>query len=185
MSRTKVTATPSATNRYRNQDPATMRKQRALNAFAFNNTGFKLAGRYLHLKIGAIKLRLSRPIPEGRSRQFSRGQTKRAELVCVSCHRVRSQTLPVIDKPQSVWTWALRILPPCQMAPSFPIREFTKQHKRNCDGPNEGLRDARKALIAVGVRWNCFVRFTNASPISGSIFSTRNPQSWFGNTAPS
>ncbi len=33
---------------------------------AFNDTGFKLAGRYLQIsKIGAVKLRLSRPIPEG------------------------------------------------------------------------------------------------------------------------
>jgi putative transposase len=36
------------------------------DSFAFNNTGFKLAGRYLQIsKIGAVKLRLSRPIPEG------------------------------------------------------------------------------------------------------------------------
>ena len=36
------------------------------DSFAFNDTGFKLAGRYLQIsKIGAVKLRLSRPIPEG------------------------------------------------------------------------------------------------------------------------
>jgi putative transposase len=36
------------------------------DSFAFNNTGFKLAGRYLQIsKIGAVKLRLSRPLPEG------------------------------------------------------------------------------------------------------------------------
>lgn len=36
------------------------------DSFAFNNTGFKLAGRYLQIsKIGAVKLCLSRPIPEG------------------------------------------------------------------------------------------------------------------------
>lgn len=36
------------------------------DSFAFNNTGFKLAGRYLQLsKIGAVKLRLSRPLPDG------------------------------------------------------------------------------------------------------------------------
>jgi putative transposase len=36
------------------------------DSFAFNNTGFKLAGKYLQIsKIGAIKLRLSRPIPKG------------------------------------------------------------------------------------------------------------------------
>jgi len=35
------------------------------DSFAFNNRGFKLAGRYLQIsKIGAIKLRLSRAIPE-------------------------------------------------------------------------------------------------------------------------
>jgi putative transposase len=35
------------------------------DSFAFNNTGFQLAGRYLQLsKIGAVKLRLSRPLPE-------------------------------------------------------------------------------------------------------------------------
>jgi putative transposase len=34
------------------------------DSFAFNNTGFKFAGRYLQIsKIGAIKLRLSRPLP--------------------------------------------------------------------------------------------------------------------------
>lgn len=36
------------------------------DSFAFNNTGFKFAGRYLQIsKIGAIKLRLSRPFPAG------------------------------------------------------------------------------------------------------------------------
>jgi putative transposase len=36
------------------------------NSFQFNNTGFQLAGRYLQLsKIGNVKLRLSREIPEG------------------------------------------------------------------------------------------------------------------------
>ena len=36
------------------------------DSFAFNNTGFKLAGCYLQIsKIGAVKLRLSRPIPKG------------------------------------------------------------------------------------------------------------------------
>ena len=36
------------------------------DSFAFNNTGFKLAGRYLQIsKIGTVKLRLSRPLPEG------------------------------------------------------------------------------------------------------------------------
>lgn len=36
------------------------------DSFAFNNTGFQLAGRYLQLsKIGAVKLRLSHPLPEG------------------------------------------------------------------------------------------------------------------------
>ena len=35
-------------------------------SFAFNNTGFNLAGRYLQIsKIGAVKLRLSRSLPEG------------------------------------------------------------------------------------------------------------------------
>src|SRR5271166_3055992 len=35
------------------------------NSFQFNNTGFKLAGRYLQLsKIGNVKLRLSREVPE-------------------------------------------------------------------------------------------------------------------------
>lgn len=35
------------------------------NSFQFNNTGFRLAGRYLQLsKIGNVKLRLSREIPE-------------------------------------------------------------------------------------------------------------------------
>ena len=35
------------------------------DSFAFNNTGFKLAGRYLQIsKIGAVKLRLSRSLPE-------------------------------------------------------------------------------------------------------------------------
>ena len=35
------------------------------DSFAFNNTGFKLAGRYLQIsKIGAVKLRLSRPLPK-------------------------------------------------------------------------------------------------------------------------
>lgn len=38
---------------------------RRYNSFQFNNTGFKLSGRYLQLsKIGNIKLRLSREIPE-------------------------------------------------------------------------------------------------------------------------
>ena len=37
------------------------------DSFAFNNTGFKLAGRYLQIsKIGAVKLRLS-VLPEGSS----------------------------------------------------------------------------------------------------------------------
>lgn len=36
------------------------------NSFQFNNTGFKLAGRYLQLsKIGNVKLRLSRELPDG------------------------------------------------------------------------------------------------------------------------
>jgi putative transposase len=36
------------------------------DSFAFNDTGFKLSGRYLQIsRIGAIKLRLSRPIPSG------------------------------------------------------------------------------------------------------------------------
>lgn len=36
------------------------------NSFSFNNTGFKLAGKYLQIsKIGAVKVRLSRPVPEG------------------------------------------------------------------------------------------------------------------------
>lgn len=35
------------------------------DSFAFNNTGFKLAGRYLQIsKIGAVKLRLSRSLPK-------------------------------------------------------------------------------------------------------------------------
>src|SRR5437879_1125917 len=35
------------------------------DSFAFNNTGFSLAGKYLQIsKIGAIKLRLSRPLPK-------------------------------------------------------------------------------------------------------------------------
>lgn len=38
---------------------------RRYHSFSFNNTGFKLAGKYLQLsKIGNVKVRLSRPIPE-------------------------------------------------------------------------------------------------------------------------
>lgn len=42
------------------------KSKKRFDSFAFNNTGFKLAGRYLQIsKIGAVKLRLSRPLPQG------------------------------------------------------------------------------------------------------------------------
>jgi putative transposase len=42
------------------------KSQKRYHSFQFNNTGFKLAGKYLQLsKIGNVKLRLSREIPEG------------------------------------------------------------------------------------------------------------------------
>lgn len=68
------------------------------DSFAFNNTGFKLAGRYLQIsKIGAIKLRLSRPIPEGAVVKSL--VVKRSGQNWYACLAIEfaSQTLPVIS----------------------------------------------------------------------------------------
>lgn len=68
------------------------------DSFAFNNTGFKLAGRYLQIsKIGAVKLRLSRPLPE--NSVIKSLVIKRSGSNWHACFAVEypPQTLPVSD----------------------------------------------------------------------------------------
>jgi putative transposase len=66
-------------------------------SFSFNNTGFSLAGKYLQLsKIGNIKVRLSREIPEGVIKSLTVKQTVSGWYACFAVD-VPTQPLPESD----------------------------------------------------------------------------------------
>jgi putative transposase len=66
-------------------------------SFQFNNTGFSLAGRYLQLsKIGNVKVRLSREIPEGVIKSLTVKQTVSGWYACFAVD-VPTQPLPVSE----------------------------------------------------------------------------------------
>ena len=66
-------------------------------SFQFNNTGFSLAGRYLQLsKIGNVKVRLSREIPEGVIKSLTVKQTVSGWYACFAVD-VSTQPLPESD----------------------------------------------------------------------------------------
>jgi putative transposase len=74
------------------------KSKRRYHSFQFNNTGFNLAGKYLQLsKIGNVKLRLSRPIPEGAAvKSLTVKQAMSGWYACIAVD-VKPQPLPVSD----------------------------------------------------------------------------------------
>ena len=74
------------------------KSQKRYHSFSFNNTGFSLAGKYLQLsKIGNVKVRLSREIPEGAViKSLTVKQTVSGWYACLAVD-VAPQLLPASD----------------------------------------------------------------------------------------